>query len=494
MRLRWLALFACVVAASAAVAAAAESDEIGWIRSDGAGGWKTRINRDIRPAGVVASALTASPWYPKFPAIKIPLAKGGALDPASVRGRVLVVDFWASWCAPCLQELPHLQRLYASVAPRGAAAIAINADEDAATALQTAKRLGLTMTIGLNEPALYRALGVRSLPTVLVVDRQGRVRARWDGYRAGLEKEIAHKVEELMADETDRTSRSIAEVLAGAGTLRALWYRDVPGSADGIVGLPPGHPDDMRVLASAGGSLLAFDADGEPLSRLKASSWAGRLLDFGVDAAGSREIVGYRPGGTTLGVVSLRAGTERSIECPAPIVDVAVEARSGGDRRHLAIATMGGAMFAGANDARALPLDGAGAVRAVASWPGRGVLALRADGSVSSLDASAPAWPAKAAGASRLLAADGDGVAVGPRTAIAAVAGRFLPGTGRQLAVATYAGHLVLLEASDGRILFDAVWPDLHDLAATDLDGDGRDELLVGAGRSIAALGAPAAR
>jgi len=86
--------------------------------------------------------------------------------------------------------------------------------------------------------------------------------------------------------------------------------------------------------------------------------------------------------------------------------------------------------------------------------------------------------------------AEGDGVVAGPRTVIASTSGRFLPGHGRQIAVATYSGHVVLLDARDGTLMFDAVWADVRDLASGDLDGDGLDELVVAAGRKVAALSA----
>ena len=131
-------------------------------------------------------------------------------------------------------------------------------------------------------------------------------------------------------------------------------------------------------------------------------------------------------------------------------------------------------------------------MRSLAAIPGHGAVGLQESGSIGALDGSTPAWPHPAVGAERLLAAQADGAIAGPRTVVAAVSGRFLPEGGRQLAVATYAGHLTILDEPTGRIVFDAAWPDVHELAATDLDGDGRDELLVASARSVTALGAAA--
>jgi hypothetical protein len=280
--------------------------------------------------------------------------------------------------------------------------------------------------------------------------------------------------------------------VAGQGRLEARWLRELPGIADGVVGLPAGLAGGARVVASGGGDLHSFDADGEVVARVKAGAAAGRLLDFGNSADGVRELAGFRPGGTAIGVIALRSGAVRTISVPAPLLDVAAGGDAQGDSRSLLVATMRGAARAAATDERAALIDGAATVRSLSAIPGRGVLALHEDGTIGGLDPSARPWAHPAEGADRLLDAGRDGAVAGPRTVIAAVSGRFLRDDGRQLAVATYAGHVALLDESSGRILFDAIWAGVHDLAASDLDGDGFDELLVASGRSVAALGAAA--
>lgn len=487
MRRRFAFLF---VAIALSVSLARESDEISWIRRDGAAGWRAAIPREAHPDGVVASRLYAPTWFAKFPNATIPLAPQGRFELASARGKVLLIDYWASWCGPCLKELPHLQHLHEARGGAGLVAVAVNVDEDAAAASASAKRIGLTMMIGLNDPEVYRTLGVRTLPTLIIIDKQGRLRARWDQYRNGLEDEIDAKVDKLLAGDTGGTTREVASVLSGQGQLTALWSRDLSGAADGVVGLPAGSEGSRRVVASGGGELVSFDAAGESIARVRVGSAAGRLIDFGSAADGTREIVGFRPGGTAVDVIALRSGAERTIAIPAPLLDVATAGDAAGDGRRLALATMSGAAMAAANDARAALLEGSAGVRSLAATPGGGVLGLRESGAIGALQASTPLWPQPAVGAERLLAAHEDGAVAGPRSVIAAVSGQFFPEGGRQLAVATYAGHLAVLDEPTGRILFDAVWPGVHDLAATDLDGDGHDELLVASGRSVTALGA----
>ncbi len=467
------------------------SDGIAFTPVDGAPGWSIPVPAESRPDGEVATPLTAPTWFAKLPNATIHLAPVGSFEFASARGKVLLLDYWASWCGPCIQELPHLQRLHVARSGDGLVALAINVDEDAEVVSETVKRLGLTMMIGVNEPEVNRSFGVRTLPAVFVIDRQGRLRKRWDGYRAGLETEIAATVDKLLADDKSGTTREMATILTGRGRLEARWTRDLPGTADGVVGWPLGV-GGARVVASGGDQILSFDADGEVLARLKTGTPAGRLLDFGTTADGTRELVGFRPGGTAVKVIALGSGAERKIAVPAPLIDVAVWNDPTSGTRRLAMATLRGAAVAAAGDDLAKLLDGAGRVRSVTPLPGGAVFALREDGTLGGLEASAPVWARKAAGAERLLVARDTGAVTGPRSVIGAVSGRFLAGDGRQLAVATYAGHVALLDEASGSVLFDAIWTGVKDLAAADLDGDGRDELLVASGRSVTVLGAAA--
>src|SRR5262249_12815822 len=162
---------------------------------------------------------------------------------------------------------------------------------------------------------------------------------------------------------------------------------------------------------------------------------------------------GFRRGGTTLGVIDLRTGSARPIEAPAPPVDVAVDGISGaGTGKRIAMATLPGPPVGN-------PSGGATLLRAQA--PGRdlarrtagGFLRLAEDGSIAPVASAGARWPAGVPGAERLVAALEDGVLAGPRTVIASTSGRFLPGRGRQIAVATYAGHIVLLDARDGSVM-----------------------------------------
>jgi peroxiredoxin len=99
----------------------------------------------------------------------------GKLVMGDVRGKVILVNFWASWCAECRPELPAFERLHRQFRSRGLAVVGINAREAALVVRRYATELGLTFPLVLDlDGALNRQYGVIGLPTTFLVARDGR--------------------------------------------------------------------------------------------------------------------------------------------------------------------------------------------------------------------------------------------------------------------------------------------------------------------------------
>ena len=118
-------------------------------------------------------------------------------------GRVLLVDFWASWCAPCQASFPDLAGIHRDFSPRGVTLVAISVDRDArAYAAFLKKHAPPFVTVRDARQQYVEAVGVPVMPTTLVVGRDGKIRAVFPGYhgektglalRAALEAALAEK-------------------------------------------------------------------------------------------------------------------------------------------------------------------------------------------------------------------------------------------------------------------------------------------------------------
>jgi thiol-disulfide isomerase/thioredoxin len=96
---------------------------------------------------------------------------------------VLVLDFWATWCVPCIQEIPEFNRLYRDLSPKGLALTGVAMDEEGAAVVKPflAKHT-LDYPVTLGSEAVGKKYGVENLPVTLVFDRSGKLVKRFDGY------------------------------------------------------------------------------------------------------------------------------------------------------------------------------------------------------------------------------------------------------------------------------------------------------------------------
>jgi len=124
---------------------------------------------------------------------------GKRVDRASLEGKVVLIDFWATWCAPCKQELPVLQRLQTKYAKHGLVVIAISVDSDADKVRAFVKRMGLSLRVIHDaDHALAERYGPTKMPSSYLVDREGRVRRVHAGYRKGDARKLEAGIRSLL--------------------------------------------------------------------------------------------------------------------------------------------------------------------------------------------------------------------------------------------------------------------------------------------------------
>ena len=117
-------------------------------------------------------------------AMVLPALERGTIDLSQWRGRTVLLNIWATWCGPCREEMPALERLSQALAPDRYAIVGISIDADRNLAREFARKLGVTFPLAIDASGtITRAvLGVSALPDTLVIGPDGRLAARVRGY------------------------------------------------------------------------------------------------------------------------------------------------------------------------------------------------------------------------------------------------------------------------------------------------------------------------
>jgi thiol-disulfide isomerase/thioredoxin len=128
------------------------------------------------------------------PPIEVVTLDGRSIDPAVLRGRVVVLNFWATWCLPCRVEMPALQSLHDRYAGEGLIVLGLSTDAEGEEVVRSyVEKRELTFPVALADPATRWAFGgVEKIPTTFIVDRDGVIRYKVVGYFAspGLKRAV----------------------------------------------------------------------------------------------------------------------------------------------------------------------------------------------------------------------------------------------------------------------------------------------------------------
>lgn len=137
--------------------------------------------------GPQIGALTGiGPALGSAPEFSVQTLDGAVVSPETLRDRVVVVNFWATWCPPCRLEIPALQKLHEELADEGLVVLGLSTDAGGTAVVQDfLEERDVSYPVAMATPAIRRAFGgVSALPTTFILDRDGVIRHRVLGFFA----------------------------------------------------------------------------------------------------------------------------------------------------------------------------------------------------------------------------------------------------------------------------------------------------------------------
>jgi thiol-disulfide isomerase/thioredoxin len=125
----------------------------------------------------------------------------GAASIDQLRGKVVYVDFWASWCVSCLASFPFMERMQRELGPKGLQVVAVNLDQRPADANRflAAHHVSFPIALGGNDECAKK-FGVGAMPSSFIVDRRGQIRLAHSGFSPGEGQGLRSFVERLLTD------------------------------------------------------------------------------------------------------------------------------------------------------------------------------------------------------------------------------------------------------------------------------------------------------
>ena len=133
------------------------------------------------------------------PEIQLKDLAGKQVTLSSLKGKVVVVDFWASWCGPCKQSMPFLERLSKSHKDKGLVVLGVNIDNDIKSAAKFLSEVPVSfLVVNDADKKVAKAYAPPTMPSSYIIDRQGRIRNVHAGFKASDEKRLESEILKLL--------------------------------------------------------------------------------------------------------------------------------------------------------------------------------------------------------------------------------------------------------------------------------------------------------
>jgi thiol-disulfide isomerase/thioredoxin len=120
---------------------------------------------------------------------------------SELKGKAVLLDFWATWCAPCRESIPHLVQLYKTYRQSGLEVVGMNVDRgDVDTVRRFVKSMNIPYPIIIASEELERNYGVTGLPTTILIDKEGNIRQKFMGFTSEISKQMTATVNDLTSE------------------------------------------------------------------------------------------------------------------------------------------------------------------------------------------------------------------------------------------------------------------------------------------------------
>jgi peroxiredoxin len=151
----------------------------------------------LATSSLAASDLAGQP----APDFALKSSTGENLRLSEYRGDVVMINFWATWCGPCRQEMPLLDQLYSRYERVGFSLLGVNIDDDSSRAMDMIRELGVSFPVLFDvRKEVSKLYNVDAMPVTVLVDREGNVRHIHKGYKPGYEDKYLDQIRSLLRE------------------------------------------------------------------------------------------------------------------------------------------------------------------------------------------------------------------------------------------------------------------------------------------------------
>ena len=152
---------------------------------------------------VLAISLVSVVAFAKIKTVNAPdfvlkSADGKNVRLSELKGRIVMLNFWATWCGPCAEEIPHLNELHESFDPYDFELLGINLDDDQSKAIHLANKLDINFPVLFDSAKeVSKSFDIKAMPTTIIIDRAGKVRHINRGFKKGYIERYHRQVQAL---------------------------------------------------------------------------------------------------------------------------------------------------------------------------------------------------------------------------------------------------------------------------------------------------------